>query len=321
MLTLRVEEKKKLDKETLSALPLRRKTRDGAVPEAERKVVQQRCSRQRVPIVNSMDYQGSEKGKSPSGPKATKECLGVPPSPSVEGRPPPPLASPSDIELKTPGLGSPPSEKEEDFLGLQTGHPSDSAGPPWLLMRSPSTKVGDLRRACLSQQKRRRSEPWGLIAPSVMAASARQDETRGISTNTEITESVSDASFPKRGPLSGASSTDRTLFPTVMEQVLKRLASLALASWEAASEMGRAAHPHLARRGTLPVDQERGGVGPLGPYALKDATSLKQLESDLCDLDLQPGADPPNTTFLESGRGPLDRKWLSSSHLCLSPSS
>ncbi|XP_053451636.1 ankyrin repeat domain-containing protein 34C [Nycticebus coucang] len=254
--------------------------------------------------------------KSSAGTKTTKQYLNVPPSPKVEDRQSPPrCASPSDVELKAPGLGFPSSEKEDDFFSLQTGHPSGCNAPKVLNESgSPTRKVSGLKRARLPQLKRLQSEPWGLIAPSVLAASARQDETHSPSTDKEVLKSISDVFFTKRRPLSRTNSIDSkdpTLFPMVMEQVLKIPASSAPASWKAAYEKGQAPNPRLARRGTLPADQEKGSVGPLGPSA------LKQLENDLYDLDLQPGADPPNSISLESGKGPLDRKKLNSSHLAL----
>ncbi|XP_007194280.1 ankyrin repeat domain-containing protein 34C [Balaenoptera acutorostrata] len=260
--------------------------------------------------------------KSSSGTKTTKQYLNVPPSPKEEDRQSPPLyASPSDIELKAPGLGSPPSEKEDDFFSLQSGHPggcnnSKAPNEPG----SPTRKAGNLKRARLPQLKRLQSEPWGLTAPSVLAASMRQDETHGAGADSEVIKSISDMSFPKRGPLSRTNSIDGkdpSLFHMVTEQVLKIPASSAPASWKAAYEKSQPPHSRLARRGTLPIDQEKGGIGLSGPSALKDAVSLKQLENDLYDLDLQPGADPPNSISLESGKGPLDRKKLNNSHLSL----
>ncbi|XP_066096117.1 ankyrin repeat domain-containing protein 34C [Saccopteryx bilineata] len=257
--------------------------------------------------------------KSSSGTKTTKQYLNVPPSPRVEDRPSPLLCtSPSAIELTAPGLGSPPCAKEDDFFSLQTGHPSVCNTSKALIEPgSPTRKVGNLKRACLPQLKRLQSEPWGLIAPSVLAASPRQDETHSAGTDNEVIKSISDVSFPKRGPLSRTSSIDGkdpALFGSLTEQVLKIPASPALAPWKAAYEKG----PRLAKRGALPVDQEKAGLGPLGPSTLKDAASLKQLESDFYDLDLQPAADPPNAVSLESGKGPLDRKKLHSSHLPVS---
>uniref|UniRef100_A0A8C9Q0F3 Ankyrin repeat domain-containing protein 34C n=1 Tax=Spermophilus dauricus TaxID=99837 RepID=A0A8C9Q0F3_SPEDA len=235
--------------------------------------------------------------KSSSGTKTTKQYLNVPPSPKVEDRQSPPLcASPSDIELKAPGLSSPPNEKEDDFFGLQTGHPSGCNTPKILNEPgSPTRKVSNLPTrkvgARLPQLKRLQSEPWGLIAPSVLAASSRQDETHSASTG--------------------------TLFPSVPEQALKVPASPAPASWKAAYEKGQAPHPRLARRGALSVDQEKGGMCPSGASALKEPASLKRLENDLYDLELQPGADSPSSISLEPGKGPLDRKKLNSSHLSL----
>ncbi|XP_002721644.2 ankyrin repeat domain-containing protein 34C [Oryctolagus cuniculus] len=262
--------------------------------------------------------------KSSSGTKTTKQYLNVPPSPKVEGRQSPPLcASPSDVQVTAPSLGSPPREKEDDFFSLQTGHSSGySASKALHEPGSPTRRVGGLKRARLPQLKRLQSEPWGLVAPSVLAASARQDEARGSGTDSEVLKGIGDASLVKRGPLSRTSSTDGkdpTLFPTVTEQVLKIPGSSAPAAWKATYEKGQAPHPRLARRGTLPADQEKGGAGPAGPSALKEPASLKWLESDLYSLDFQSGAESPSSSSvsLEPGKGPLDRRKVNSSHLSL----
>ncbi|XP_075392042.1 ankyrin repeat domain-containing protein 34C [Tenrec ecaudatus] len=252
--------------------------------------------------------------KSSSGTKTTKQYLNVPPSPKVEDRQPPPVcASPSEIELKAPGLGSPPSEKEDDFFSLQTA--SKVLNEPG----SPNGKVSNLKRARLPQLKRLQSEPWGLIAPSVLAASMRQDEIH-TGTDNEVIKSISDKSFPKRGPLSRANSIDSkdpALLLTVAEQVLKIPSSSGSATWKAAYDKGQSAHPRLARRGTLPIDQEKGGMGPPGPSALKDPASLTLLENGFYELDLQAGLEPPDSISLESSKGPIDRKQLKSPHLSL----
>ncbi|XP_069322607.1 ankyrin repeat domain-containing protein 34C [Eulemur rufifrons] len=259
--------------------------------------------------------------KSSSGTKTTKQYLNVPPSPRVEDRQsPPPCASPSDVELRPPGLGSPPAEKDSDFFGPQTGHPSGCGASKALNEPgSPTRKGGNLRRARLPQLKRLQSEPWGLIAPSVLAASSRPDEAQSAGTDSEVLRSISDVSLAKRRPLSRANSIDSkdpALFPTVTEQLLKIPASPAPA-WTAAYEKGQAPHPRVARRGTLPADPEKGGLGPSGPSALKEPASLSQLENDLYDLALQPGADPPGSTCLEPGKGSSDRRRLNGSHVSL----
>ena len=151
------------------------------------------------------------------------------------------------------------------------------------------------------------------------ASCVRQDETHGVGMDGEV-KSIGDVSFPRRGPLSRTSSIDgkdASLVHTVTEQVVKIPVSSASASWKAAYEKTQAPHPRLARRGTLPIDQEKVGICPVGPSALKDTMTLKRLENDLYDLELQPGADLPNPISLESGKGPLDRKKLNSSHLSL----
>ncbi|XP_077630500.1 ankyrin repeat domain-containing protein 34C [Crocuta crocuta] len=251
--------------------------------------------------------------KCSSGTKTTRQYLNAPPSPRVEGRQSPPLcASPSDIEVKAPGLGCPPSERGDDFFGLQAGHPSGcSAANALNEPGSPARKGGTLKRARLPRLKRLQSEPWGLIAPSVLAANARQDDAHGTGADSEVTKSIGDMPFPKRGPLSRANSIDGkdpALFATFTEQILRIPASPAPTAWKAAYEKGQASHPRLARRGTLPAEQEKAGVGP--------SVSLKRLEDDLRDLDLQPGVEQLSPVSLEASKGPLERR-LNGSHVAL----
>ncbi|XP_004644518.1 ankyrin repeat domain-containing protein 34C [Octodon degus] len=248
--------------------------------------------------------------KSSSGTKTTKQYLNAPPSPRVDERQSPPMgASPSNLELKASS-----SEKGDDFFSLQTGHPSGgNAAKALAESGSPIRKVGTLRRARLPQLKRLQSEPWGLVAPSVLAASMHQDKTQGASTDGEIMRNLGDVSFPKRGPLSRTNSTDgKDLFPTVTEQILKAAVPPAPTTWK-----GPPLHQRLARRGTLPAEQERNSVNASGPSSLKEPASLKQLENDLYDLDLEPGRDPSDSTPLESGKVPSDRKKLNGSLVSL----
>ncbi|KAM5292713.1 ankyrin repeat domain-containing protein 34C [Ctenodactylus gundi] len=253
--------------------------------------------------------------KSSSGTKTTKQYLNVPPSPTVDGRQSPPLcASPSDVELHDPSRAPLPGA-EDNAVSLQTGLPGGcSASKVLHEPGSPARKGGNLKRARLPQLKRLQSEPWGLVAPSVLAASSRQDEAHGTSTDSEVTRNLGDTSFPKRGPLSRTNSIDGrdpALFPTVTEQVLKGATASVVGTWK-----GPASHMRLTRRGTLPMDQDW-GVCPLAPSPLKESAALKRLENDRYDLDLQPAADSPSPTPLEPGRALSERKKFHSPHTSL----
>ncbi|XP_027707270.1 ankyrin repeat domain-containing protein 34C [Vombatus ursinus] len=260
--------------------------------------------------------------KSSSGTKTTKQYLNIPPSPKFEDRQSPALCmSPSDIELKTPGLGSPPREKEDDFFTLHSGHSSGCHAikvPSEAL--SPTRKVSNLKRARLPQLKRLQSEPWGLIAPSVLAASSHQEETKSVCADDEIIMGINDLSFSKRAPLSRNNSIegkDSTLFPTVTDQVLKIPSTSAPASWKAAYEKNQPIHQRLARRSTVSADQDNSSITTSASATIKDSASLRRLENGHYDSDIQLCGDSPNSMSLDNGKVPMDRKKLNSSHLAL----
>ncbi|KAM4826451.1 LOW QUALITY PROTEIN: ankyrin repeat domain-containing protein 34C [Thomomys bottae] len=234
--------------------------------------------------------------QSPSGPQITQQYLHVPPNPAAAGRP---CASPSHVELQAPGLGSPSPETDHDFFPLQPG-PSSPSNPSKNLQESasPSQKGGNPKRARLPQLKRLQSEPWGLLAPSVLQ---EKDPSPGVDSGVLV--SISDKAFPKRGPLSRTSSMDgkeHPLFPTVSEQGLRLAASTPLASWKS-----QTSQPLLARRVPPTGDPEKGGLQNSGSPALKENPSFKRLEND---LELQPQADSPSTVTLEASKGLQDRK-------------
>ncbi|XP_042660234.1 ankyrin repeat domain-containing protein 34C [Tyto alba] len=250
--------------------------------------------------------------KSASGTKTAKQYLNVPPSLEFKERAPPEACTaPSSTHLKTPISAPSPAEKEN---GIFSSHPGDSPSaraadePP-----SPGRRAGAGRRARLPQLKRLRSEPWGLVAPSVLAASAHRDDT-WVCADDEVITGIGDLSLSKKSPLARGSSSkskDPSLFPPVDEQALRTPAAPGPLARKAAYEKSQATHPRLPRRSTVPEEPESVGSGAAGLAAVMDALHWRRLGAEHYDCDPQ----PPGAA--EAGKVPSERRKLSGSHLAL----
>ncbi|NWT79674.1 AN34C protein, partial [Lanius ludovicianus] len=232
---------------------------------------------------------------SASGTKTAKQYLNI--APALEFKERAPLeeqAAPSSAHLKTPISAPSPAEKESSIL---TPHPSSTRNtePP-----SPGQRAA--RRAHLPRLKRLRSEPWGLVAPSVLAASAHRDDTR-VCTDNEVITGISDLSLSKKPSLTRSSSSkgrDPSLFPPVDEQALGPLA------WKATHEKSPGTHPCLPRSITVPEEPE----------------STSSAASSAAGMDTphwwRTGTEHNgDSQVTEVGKGPSERRKLSGSHLAL----
>ncbi|NXX98119.1 AN34C protein, partial [Centropus bengalensis] len=233
--------------------------------------------------------------KSASGTKTTKQYLNVPPSLEFKESPTIPKAcsAPSSAHLKTPA-------EESGTFSSHPSHPGDgpcaraAEEPP-----SPGQRAGTARRARLRQLKRLRSEPWGLVAPSVLAASAHHDDM-GVCVDKEVIAGFGDLSLSKKAPLarSGSSkSKDPSLLPLVDEQALRTPSAPGPAARKAGYE----------RRGAGP--EEPGALG-----AARDALPWRRPGAELYDGDPQLCGVPSPS---EAGKAASDRRKLSGSHLAL----
>ncbi|NXB74680.1 AN34C protein, partial [Donacobius atricapilla] len=229
---------------------------------------------------------------SASGTKTAKQYLNV--APALEFRERAPLedgTAPSSAHLKTPTSAPSPAEESS----VLTPHPSHSGDtePP-----SPAQRAGTARRAHLPRLKRLRSEPWGLVAPSVLAASSHRDDTR-VCADGEVITGIGDLSLSKKPPLTRSSSSkgrDPSLFPPVDEQALGPLAR------KAPQEKSPGAHPCLPRSSTVPEEPES--------------------SSSAAGMDAprwwRPGTEHNgDSQVTEAGKGPSERRKLSGSHLAL----
>ncbi|XP_066541842.1 ankyrin repeat domain-containing protein 34C [Hoplias malabaricus] len=255
--------------------------------------------------------------KSPSGTKTTKQYLNVPPSPELDERcSPAPCASPSEIDLNT----SPSANKEEEkdtVFDFQSKWKSSSStasklpnGPT-----SPTRKPANPKRARLPQLKRLQSEPWGLIAPSVLAAT--QEESKRANSDEDVLAGVNGLSLSKRAPLSRHNSVDGkdTLFPLVGDQSTKISPTSSLPPSSKVSyerSLGQQ-HQPLARRSTVPTEQE-GSTGNVGNIGLRETMHRRRLGNDQYDSDSQLYSD---SAMLDSPKIPLERRKLTTSPLAM----
>ncbi|NXW63714.1 AN34C protein, partial [Eurystomus gularis] len=230
--------------------------------------------------------------KSASGTKTTRQYLNVPPS--LERAPPEGCIEPSSTHPKTPVSAPSPIEKESSIFTPRPAHPGDSPSAPATdEPPSPGRRAGVARRARLPQLKRLRSEPWGLVAPSV------RDNTR-VCMDDEVIMGIGELSLSKKAPLMWGGK-DPSLFPPVDEQALRTSAR------KGAYEKSQATHQCLPRRSTVPEEPENSG-----PTSAMDALHRWRPGAEHCDPQLSsvPGA-------AEAGKVPSERRKLSGSHLAL----
>ncbi|NXI13527.1 AN34C protein, partial [Irena cyanogastra] len=228
---------------------------------------------------------------SASGTKTAKQYLNV--APALEFKERAPLeegTAPSSAHLKTPISAPSPAERESSIL---TPHPSHTGDTEPL---SPGQRAGTARRAHLPRLKRLRSEPWGLVAPSVLAASSHRDDS-------EVITSIGDLSLSKKPSLTRSSSSkgrDPSLFPPVDEQALGPLAR------KGSQEKSPGTHPCLPRSTAVPEEPESSGSA---------ASSAAGMDTPHW---WRPGSEHGGDSQLtEAGKGPCERRKLSGSQLAL----
>lgn len=257
--------------------------------------------------------------KSPSGTKTTKQYLNVPPSPGLDERSSPAYCtSPSDIDVTA--SPTPEQGQQNTVFSFQAKIKNSSSaaklanGPT-----SPTRRPANPKRARLPQLKRLQSEPWGLIAPSVLAAA--HEESKRASSDDDVVAGVNGLSLSKRSSLSQQSSVDGkdSLFPLVGEQPCKMTTSLSVPLTSKASyERSLSQHQPLARRSTVPTEQESGCSGCTGVASLRDTMHRRRLGNDHYDSDSQLYSD---SGLLDSPKVPVERRKLNTSPLALLTSS
>uniref|UniRef100_H3B0J7 Ankyrin repeat domain 34A n=1 Tax=Latimeria chalumnae TaxID=7897 RepID=H3B0J7_LATCH len=262
---------------------------------------------------------------SPSGTKKTKQYLNSPPSPGVDDKQSPVLCmSPSDINIKT--LPSPGTEKaeEEDFFNfnLSTRHlcPSSSRQD----LRSSPDKANTMKRLGNKKPlKRLNSEPWGLVAPSVLSSSplpAPQEKTSPEEPEEEkICNDLNGLTISRRPLLSRRHSIEvqDSFCLKMISQSSEETPFVPEASWADKVHLNHL-HQTLARRNTAPEAQETlstnltPNFGTNVPSVVHHKlTRMDHYESDshLCSESI-PGSP-------DSGRVSIERRKYNASPLTL----
>lgn len=259
--------------------------------------------------------------KSASGTKTTKQYLNVPPSPGMDERSSPTYCtSPSDIDVTA--SPTPEQEQQNTVFGFQAKLKTSSSavklanGPT-----SPTRRPANPKRVRLPQLKRLQSEPWGLIAPSVLAAAAAtHEESKKASSDDDVVAGVNGLSLTKRSALSRQNSVDGKdiLFPPVGEQSCKMTTSLSVPPMSKAYERSLSQHQPLARRSTVPPTEQESSSCSTGLASLRDTMHRRRLGNDHYDSDSQLYSD---SGMLDSPKVPVERRKLNTSPLAMLTSS
>ncbi|KAK3571391.1 hypothetical protein QTP86_010711 [Hemibagrus guttatus] len=239
---------------------------------------------------------------SPSGTKKTKQYLNSPPSPGVVDKLSPACMSPSEVEIRT--SNSPAGEEEEGIFSfaLTSALPLPSNRPP-----------GERRPPPRKLLKRLNSEPWGLVAPSILAERGEMLEGSLAEEDKVVSEmNGMSISGPGRPLLSRRHSieTHDPCSPKLIDRSCSEdCAALCGSSWADKVQQ----HQSLYRRNTAPESQENAGHNRA--LAHPKLTRMEHYESDthLCPESI-PGSP-------DSGRVSVERRKYNASPLSLVASS
>lgn len=253
---------------------------------------------------------------SPLGTKKTKQYLNSPPSPCIVDKLSPACMSPSEVEI---GTSSPAGDKSKDKEGifsftLTSALPLPSARPP-----------GEKRPPPRKLLKRLNSEPWGLVAPSVLSGVPQERVDGGLEEegSCDLSRTIAEINGlsitePVRPLLSRRHSieTHDPCSPKLIDRSCSEdCAALSGSSWADKVQQ----HQILYRRNTAPESQENAtgvpGVVAARALAHPKLTRMEHYESDthLCPESI-PGSP-------DSGRVSVERRRYNASPLSLVTSS
>ncbi|KAJ8290067.1 hypothetical protein GJAV_G00008350 [Gymnothorax javanicus] len=247
---------------------------------------------------------------SPSGTKKTKQYLNSPPSPGVVDKVSPSACmSPSEVEIRTSSSPAGEIEEEEGIFSfaLTSALPLPSARPP-----------GEKRVPPRKLLKRLNSEPWGLVAPSVLSGAPQERVDGELQEEERVVLDVNGLSIsgPGRPLLSRRHSieTHDPCSPKLIDRSCSEdCAALCGSSWADKVQQ----HQILYRRNTAPEAQETATPAPVTarPLAHPKLTRMDHYESDthLCPESI-PGSP-------DSGRISVERRKYNASPLSLLTSS
>ncbi|XP_076593315.1 ankyrin repeat domain-containing protein 34A [Chaetodon auriga] len=253
---------------------------------------------------------------SPSGTKKTKQYLNSPPSPGIVDKLSPACMSPSEVEI---GTSSPAGDKNTDKEGifsfaLTSALPLPSARPP-----------GEKRPPPRKLLKRLNSEPWGLVAPSVLSGVPQEKADGGLveecrcDLSRDLSTEINGLSITEQGrPLLSRRHSIETHDPCspklIDRSCSEDCAALSGSSWADKVQQ----HQILYRRNTAPESQENmGGPGAVVARALAHP-KLTRMEHYESDTHLCPESTPGSP---DSGRVSVERRRYNASPLSLVTSS
>ncbi|KPP68968.1 ankyrin repeat domain-containing protein 34A-like [Scleropages formosus] len=247
---------------------------------------------------------------SPSGTKKTKQYLNSPPSPGVVDKlTPVSCMSPSEVEIRTSGSPGNDHEEEEGIFTF--------AVQPALLLpgaRPPGEKRAPPRKLL----KRLNSEPWGLVAPSVLSGAVKDIGDGELEEEEKVITEMNGLSIsgPGRPPLSRRHSieTHDPCSPKLIDRSCSEdCATLSTSSWADKVQQ----HQILYRRNTAPESQETAVPVSVAIRALAHP-KLTRMEHYESDTHLCPESIPGSP---DSGRVSVERRKYNASPLSLLTSS
>ncbi|XP_059196282.1 ankyrin repeat domain-containing protein 34A [Centropristis striata] len=254
---------------------------------------------------------------SPSGTKKTKQYLNSPPSPGIVDKLSPACMSPSEVEIGTssPAAGDEGRDEEESIFSfaLTSALPLPSARPPGEKRPPPPRKL----------LKRLNSEPWGLVAPSVLSAVPPERVGGGLQEEGDLSRTITEINGltitePARPLLSRRHSieTHDPCSPKLIDRSCSEdYAALSGSSWADKVQQ----HQILYRRNTAPESQENaGGPGALAAARALAHPKLTRMEHYESDTHLSPESIPGSP---DSGRVSVERRRYNASPLSLVTSS
>lgn len=248
---------------------------------------------------------------SPSGTKKTKQYLNSPPSPGIVDKLSPACMSPSEVEIGTSSPAGDKSKSEEGIFSfaLTSALPLPSARPP-----------GEKRPPPRKLLKRLNSEPWGLVAPSILSGVPQERIDGGLKeeSSSDLSRTIAEMNGlsitePVRPLLSRRHSieTHDPCSPKLIDRSCSEdCAALSGSSWADKVQQ----HQILYRRNTAPESQENsGGHGAVVTRALAHP-KLTRMEHYESDTHLSPESIPGSP---DSGRLSVERRRYNASPLSL----
>ncbi|KAK5613009.1 hypothetical protein CRENBAI_003021 [Crenichthys baileyi] len=252
---------------------------------------------------------------SPLGTKKTRQYLNSPPSPGIVDKLSPACMSPSDVVI---GTSSPAGDNSKDKEGifsfaLTSALPLPSARP-----------AGEKRSPPRKLLKRLNSEPWGLVAPSVLSGVPQDRLDHGLEeeVSSDLSRTISEMnglsiSEPVRTRLSRRHSIEAhdPCSPKPIDRSCSEdCTGLSALSWADKVQQ----HQVLYRRNTAPEPQENaGGPGAVVTRVLAHP-KLTRMEHYESDTHLCPESIPGSP---DSGRVSVERRRYNASPLSLVTSS